>query len=126
MSGKNLVLKLWPKMLSANQIAGIFDHLYILKGLIPHFDFLHADRHPWKEEAECNTLGWACPGMPDFACGASGLHPSIHPSIHLSIHPSILIHPSIHTSINPSIYLSLNILHHTFLQCGSRLSYLFF
>ena len=29
MSGKNLVLELWPKMLSANQIAGIFDHLYI-------------------------------------------------------------------------------------------------
>ena len=58
MSGKNLVLELWPKMLSANQIAGIFDHLYLLKGLIPHFDCLHGCRHPWKEEAECNICGW--------------------------------------------------------------------
>ena len=64
MSGKNLVLELWPKMLSANQIAGIFDHLYLLKGLIPHFDFLHAGRHPRKEEAECNTSGWSCPDLP--------------------------------------------------------------
>ena len=76
MSGKNLVLELWPKMLSANQIAGIFDHLYLLKGLIPYFDFLHTGRHPWKEEAECTLrVGHAqtCQGMPDFACGASGL-----------------------------------------------------
>ena len=43
MTGKNLVLELWPK---------IFDKLYLLKGLMPRFDFLHAGRHPWKEEAE--------------------------------------------------------------------------
>ena len=79
MSGKNLVLELWPKMLSANQIAGIFDHLYLLKGLIPHIDFLHANRHPWKEEAEWHfgvvmpRLAQACPTLPNFACGTSGL-----------------------------------------------------
>ena len=60
--------KIWfssygPKILSTNQIAGIFDHLYLLKGLIPHFDFLHAGRHPWTEEAESNALGWSCPDL---------------------------------------------------------------
>ena len=57
----------WAQNLLANEIAGIFDHLYHLKYLMSHFDFLHADRHPWKEEVECVTLGWSCPDMPDFA-----------------------------------------------------------
>ena len=32
--------------LLANENAGIFDHLYLLKDLMTHFDILHADRHP--------------------------------------------------------------------------------
>ena len=31
MSGKNVVLHLWPKMLSANQIAVFFDDQYLWK-----------------------------------------------------------------------------------------------
>ena len=31
------------------------------------FHFLHTDRHPWKEEVECVTLGWSCPGLPRHA-----------------------------------------------------------
>ena len=43
MSGKNLVLQLWPKMLSTNQIAVFFEHQFIRKELINLLDFLHGD-----------------------------------------------------------------------------------
>ena len=39
MSGKNLVLQLWPRMLSANQIAVFFDDQSLWKGSIDLLDF---------------------------------------------------------------------------------------
>ena len=39
MSGKNLVLQLWAKMLSTNQVAVLFDHQYLWKESIDTFDF---------------------------------------------------------------------------------------
>ena len=39
MSGKNLVLQLWAKMLSTNQVAVLFDHQYLRKESIDTFDF---------------------------------------------------------------------------------------
>ena len=39
MSGKNLVLQLWAKMLSTNQVAVLSDHQYLWKESIDTFDF---------------------------------------------------------------------------------------
>lgn len=38
------------KMLSANQIWVLFNCHYLLNGLTSEFDFLHVDRHEWKEQ----------------------------------------------------------------------------
>ena len=40
-SGKYLVPQLWPKMLSADQIAAFFDHQYLWKGSINLLGFFH-------------------------------------------------------------------------------------
>ena len=44
MPGKNLVLKLLPKMLSNNHISVFFNCQYLISGLTSYFDFLHVDR----------------------------------------------------------------------------------
>ena len=43
MAGKNLVLPLWYKMLSTNQIAVFFDHQYLSKEFIDTLVFLYGD-----------------------------------------------------------------------------------
>ena len=43
MSRKNLLLQLWPEMLSANQIAVLFDHQYLLKESRDLLDFMYGD-----------------------------------------------------------------------------------
>ena len=42
---KNLVLKLWLKMLSVNQISLFFNCQYLINGLTSDSDFLHIDKH---------------------------------------------------------------------------------
>ena len=44
MSGENLVVKLWPKMLSTNQIAVFFDFQCLWKERISLLDFFHGDQ----------------------------------------------------------------------------------
>ena len=51
MCGKNLVLKLWPKMHSANQMSIFFNCQYLVNGLISDADFLLVDRHEWTQQA---------------------------------------------------------------------------
>ena len=40
-----MVLKLWPKMLLANQILVLFNRQYLINGLASDSEFLHVDRH---------------------------------------------------------------------------------
>ena len=47
---KNLILKLWPKILSPNQVSVFFNHQYLVNRLTFHFDFLHVDRHEWTRQ----------------------------------------------------------------------------
>ena len=61
-SGKVLVLKLRPKMLSANQSC-VFKFKYLLAGSISEFGFLEVDRHRWKKQAKPVILEWTCQGM---------------------------------------------------------------
>ena len=42
--GENLVFKLWPKMLSANQISVFLNRQYFINELASECDFLHVDR----------------------------------------------------------------------------------
>lgn len=49
--GKNLVLKLWPKMRSANLISVFFYYQYLIIGLTSDFDFLHEERHECKQQS---------------------------------------------------------------------------
>ena len=44
-SGKILVLELWAKMLSANQIAGFFKMYYMKLEMNDEVYFWHADKH---------------------------------------------------------------------------------
>ena len=46
--GENLVLQLWSKMISANQIAVFFDRQYLWKELMDLLDFWHGDNHKRK------------------------------------------------------------------------------
>ena len=50
MSGKNLSLKLWPKMLLADQISVLSSCQNLMNGLISNFDFLNVDGYEWKEQ----------------------------------------------------------------------------
>ena len=43
--GKNLVLKLWPKLHVANQISVFFNQQYLASGSTFESHFLHVDRH---------------------------------------------------------------------------------
>ena len=45
MSGKNLILKLWPEMLMANQISVLISCENLMNGFISDFHFLIVDRH---------------------------------------------------------------------------------
>ena len=57
MSGKILVLQLWPQMLSTNQVAVFFDHQNIWKESIDTFDFWHRYNHQGKIGSENATSG---------------------------------------------------------------------
>ena len=46
--GKNLVPEMWGKILSANQIAGFLDGVYIQNKMMKKPDFLHVDKDSWK------------------------------------------------------------------------------
>ena len=43
--GKNLVLKLRTKIISASQISVFFNRQYLINGLTSDSDFLHVGRH---------------------------------------------------------------------------------
>ena len=43
--GKNLVLNLWAKILSANEISVFFNRQYFINELISDFNFLNVDRN---------------------------------------------------------------------------------
>ena len=46
--GKYLMSEIRVKMLSANQIAGFLDQLYLKNKMMKKPDFLHVDTDPWK------------------------------------------------------------------------------
>ena len=58
MSWKNLALQLWPRVLSANQIAVFFDHQCLLKESIDLLDFLHGDNYQENVAFETTSFGW--------------------------------------------------------------------
>ena len=55
-AGKNLVLKLLPKMLLANEMSLFFNRQYVMDGLTWDFDFLNIDGHEWKEKMHHSEL----------------------------------------------------------------------
>ena len=61
MSGKNVVLQFWCKMLSTNRFAVFFYHQYLCKESISTIDFLHGDNHHKKVASEIITFGWVWP-----------------------------------------------------------------
>ena len=61
MSFKNLVLQLWPKMLSIKQIAWFSDCQYLWKESTDLMYFLHEDYHQRKVTSETTTFGWVWP-----------------------------------------------------------------
>ena len=48
--GKSLVPEIWVKMLSANQITGFLNELYLKMMKMP--DFMHVDTDSWKIEVD--------------------------------------------------------------------------
>ena len=58
MSAKNLVLQLWPKMLSIHQTAELFDHQHIWNESVDILVLLHGDTHQWKVVSETTTPCW--------------------------------------------------------------------
>ena len=60
-SGKNLVLQWWFKMLLTNQLAGFFDHQYVGKESIDILVFLHVVSYQWKIASETTTFSWVWP-----------------------------------------------------------------
>ena len=46
--GKNLVPEIWAKVLSANQIAGFLNQLYLQHKMMKKPEFLHANTDSWK------------------------------------------------------------------------------
>ena len=56
MSGKNLVLELCPKRLSANQIAGFFKLEYLWNRMTYQSDFLHVKSYQLLLENDHGTL----------------------------------------------------------------------
>ena len=65
MSPKNL-LQLWPKMLSAQQVAFTFDHEYLWKKSINILGFLNRDSHQREIASEITTFGCVRPVVPLF------------------------------------------------------------
>ena len=58
MSKKNMVPQLWPKIVSANQIAVLFDHQHIWNKPLYILAFLHGDIYLGKLASETDTSGW--------------------------------------------------------------------
>ena len=76
MSGKNLVLELCSKMLSANQIAGFFKLKYLWNGMTYQPDFLHVKSYQLWLEIDHGVLvsytsikSWAWSGILKHAQG---------------------------------------------------------
>lgn len=59
-----MVPQLWPKIVSANQIAVLFDHQYIWNKPLYILDFLHGDIYLGKVASETDTSGWVWPALP--------------------------------------------------------------
>ena len=63
MFGKILVLEIWTKMFSANQIAGFFNQPYLQNKSMKQPDFLHVDTNLHKLKVDQKIFGWAWPEM---------------------------------------------------------------
>ena len=61
MSRKNLVLQLWPKMLSANKIAVFFNHQFLCTESSNLLDFFDRDNHQKKVASKTTIFGWVWP-----------------------------------------------------------------
>lgn len=59
-----MLLKSWPKMVSANDIYLSSNLRFVLNGLLFDFDFSEVDRHQWKEETGPTNLAQICLYMP--------------------------------------------------------------
>ena len=62
-----LVVKLWPIMLSPNQIAGFLKLQYLRNNRTYNIDFLHVGKHPLRLQSDHVILGGcgqACLEMP--------------------------------------------------------------
>ena len=59
MLGKNLVPEMWTKILSANQIAGFSNRLYLYSKMVKKPDFLYFDTYSWKLKVDWEIFGWA-------------------------------------------------------------------
>ena len=64
MPEKNLIVQLWPAMLSTNQIAVFLDHQYFWKESIFTLDFLHGDNYQGKVGSETTAFVWVWPIVP--------------------------------------------------------------
>ena len=58
--GKNLTSEIQAKTLSANQIAGFLNHLFLQNKLIKQPHFQHVDTNSQKLKIDFNFFGWAC------------------------------------------------------------------
>ena len=68
MSVKNLVLELWPKMLSANQIARFFKFEYLQNRLTVRDDFWYDDVIPSGEYTDVATFPVGMPNLAQAKC----------------------------------------------------------
>lgn len=57
MSWKNMVLQLWPKMLSNNQISAFTGQQYLWKESIEGLNSLDGDKHQRNVTSETTTFG---------------------------------------------------------------------
>ena len=71
-TGKNRVPEIFAKMLSANQIAGYLNQLFLQNKSVKQPHFLHVYTNSQKFKVEGNIFGWALSKM-DVANLVSGL-----------------------------------------------------
>ena len=58
---------IYAKMLSSNQIAGLFYHHYIWKEIINILDFVHRDSYHGQIATMIISVGWVMPGISNLA-----------------------------------------------------------
>ena len=62
-----VICNIYAKMLSSNQIAGLFYHQYIWKEIINILDFVHRDSYHDKIVTVIISVGWVMRGMSSLA-----------------------------------------------------------